>query len=79
MYESALQTVHDNINNYYNRFLLKEERLMRKNYRDLCEIAEAIRKRQANKARLVAKNHVHQFYQFMEREQRRRRGNSISD
>jgi DNA-binding FadR family transcriptional regulator len=73
LYESVLQTVHDNINSYYNQFLPKKEELMRKNYRDLSGILRAVEKRQASKARLLAQNHVSRFNRFMQKKKLKER------
>jgi len=69
LYESVLQTVHDNINSYYNQFLPKKEELMGKNYRDLAGILRAVEKRQISKARLLAQNHVSRFNRFMQKKE----------
>ena len=71
VYQSVLQTVHDNINRYYDQFLPKEEGIMRENYQDLCGIVKAVEDRQADKSRILAQDHVHRFYRFMEEKEKR--------
>ena len=71
VYQSVLQTVHDNINRYYDQFLPKEEEIMRENYQDLCGIVKAVEDRQAVKSRVLAQDHVHRFYRFMEEKEKR--------
>lgn len=71
VYQSVLQTVHDNINRYYDQFLPKEEEIMRENYQDLCGIVKAVEDRQAVKSRVLAQDHVHRFYRFMEEKEER--------
>ncbi len=66
VYESVLQTVHDNINRYYNRFLSKEGEIMKENYRDMCKIVKAVEDGQSKKARLLVQDHVNRFNRFME-------------
>jgi GntR family transcriptional repressor for pyruvate dehydrogenase complex len=66
VYESVLRTVHDHINRYYDRFLPKEERFMRENYRDLCNIVGAVQNGQPAEARRLAQDHVNRFNRFME-------------
>ncbi len=66
VYESVLQTVHENIYRYYDRFLPKEEDIIRQNYQDLCAIVKAVEKGQSPKARLLAQEHVNRFNRFME-------------
>ncbi len=71
VYQSVLQIVHDNINRYYDQFLPKEEEIMRENYQDLCGIVKAVEDRQAVKSRVLAQDHVHRFYRFMEEKEKR--------
>lgn len=66
VYESVLQMVHDNINRYYNRFLAKDESIMKENYRDLCEIVRAVEEGKAEEARELVRDHVNRFNRFME-------------
>ncbi len=66
VYETVLQTVHDNINRYYDRFLPMKQEFMKENYRDLCDIVRAVEKKQMAKARRLAQDHVSRFNQFME-------------
>lgn len=75
VYESVLQTVHDNINRYYDRFLPKEEEIMRVNYQDLRKILKAVENGQAAKARLLAQDHVNRFNRFMEEKEQQGIGN----
>jgi DNA-binding FadR family transcriptional regulator len=66
VYQTVLQTVHDNINQYYDRYLPKKEKHLRENYQDLCEIVKAVESHQAAEARLIAQHHVSRFNRFME-------------
>jgi GntR family transcriptional repressor for pyruvate dehydrogenase complex len=66
VYESVLRMVHDNIVRYYNRFLEKKIEIMEENYRDLCDIVEAIEGGRKDRARLIAREHVKRFNRFME-------------
>jgi DNA-binding FadR family transcriptional regulator len=73
IYLSVLHSVHDNIHRYYDRFLSMEARELQENYQDLCDLVEAVEKGQADKARELARDHVHRFNQYMEaREQAER-------
>jgi DNA-binding FadR family transcriptional regulator len=71
VYESVLQTVHNNIIRYYDRFLPRKEHNMKENYEDLCEIVTAVENGQAVKARVLAQDHVSRFNRFMEEGNRR--------
>jgi GntR family transcriptional regulator, transcriptional repressor for pyruvate dehydrogenase complex len=66
IYESVLQTIYDNIHRYFDQFLPREDNLLRENYRDLCEIVEAVENGQAAQAHLLVQNHVYRFNRLME-------------
>ncbi|HUV59186.1 MAG TPA: FadR/GntR family transcriptional regulator [Desulfatiglandales bacterium] len=66
IYESVLQTIYDNIHRYFDQFLPREEGLLRENYRDLCEIVEAVENGHAAQAHLLVQNHVYRFNRLME-------------
>jgi len=66
IYESVLKTIYDNIHRYFDQFLPREEGLLRENYRDLCEIVEAVENGQAAQVRLLVQNHVYRFNRLME-------------
>jgi len=66
VYESILQTVHDNIIRYYDRFLPRKKQNMLENYEDLCRIVKAVENGQPLIARLFAQDHVSRFNRFME-------------
>ena len=68
VYISILKTVHDNIHRYYERFLTMEDREIRENYTDLCEIVEAVTQRQSEQARELAQAHVWRFTRYMKRQ-----------
>jgi DNA-binding FadR family transcriptional regulator len=70
IYESILRTVHDNINRYYNDFLSKEEKIMKNNYRDMCNIVDAVEKGNAKKAQSLARDHVKLFNKYMEEKEK---------
>ncbi len=65
VYESVLQTVHENIDRYYNKFLTKEQSMMEENFRDMCNITMAIEKGNPDKAQSLARDHVKRFNKFM--------------
>ncbi len=67
IYISVLQSIHDNINRYYEQFLTMEEREMKENHQDLCRIVDAVEQGRADAARSMAKEHVNRFNQYMTR------------
>lgn len=69
MYEMILNTVHDNINRYYDRLLARDPRVMKRNYGDLCRMVEAVASGQASLARSIAQKHVRWFTRLMIRKQ----------
>jgi GntR family transcriptional regulator, transcriptional repressor for pyruvate dehydrogenase complex len=66
IYQSVLDSIHDNIHRYYDRFLSMDDRELQENYRDLCNIVESIETGNANEARRLAREHVHRFNAYMQ-------------
>ena len=71
IYRFILRTVHDNIHQYYNRFLAVGEEEMQENYNDLCNIIDAVAGGDAFRARNLARSHVKRFSQRMEKKKKR--------
>ena len=65
IYISVLQSVHENIHRYYDRFLSMDAPELRENYQDLHNLVNAIEKGQADEARRLARDHVRRFNQYM--------------
>jgi GntR family transcriptional repressor for pyruvate dehydrogenase complex len=61
----VLQTVHDNIHQYYESYLPREPEVLRENYRDLCEIVAAVSSGKAQQAQSLAQDHVRRFNRHM--------------
>jgi len=72
--ESNKQTVYDNIHRYFDRFLPRQEDILKENYEDLCEVIKAVEARQASKASLLVRGHVCKFNRLMENRARQERG-----
>jgi DNA-binding FadR family transcriptional regulator len=66
IYQSVLDSIHDNIHRYYDRFLSMDDRELQENYRDLCNLVESIETGNANEARRLAREHVHRFNAYMQ-------------
>ena len=66
IYISVLNSIHDNIHRYYDRFLSMEEPELKENYMDLCNIVMAIEKGDPDEACQLARSHVQQFNQYMQ-------------
>jgi GntR family transcriptional regulator, transcriptional repressor for pyruvate dehydrogenase complex len=67
VFESVLDTIYDNINRYFERFLPKESKILRDIYQDLSRITAAIESRDSNKAQSLLLDHVKRFNQLMEK------------
>jgi GntR family transcriptional regulator, transcriptional repressor for pyruvate dehydrogenase complex len=67
IYESVLSTVYENINRYFDRFLPKTLRILRRDYKDLCAIAAAVEQKDLEKAKSLVQRHVRRFNQKMEK------------
>ena len=65
IYISVLHSIHDNIHQYYDRFLSMEEPELKENYKDLCSIVAAVEDGHAELARSLAENHVQRFSRYM--------------
>lgn len=65
IYISILNTVHENIHRYFDRFLDMNEREMAENYEDLENIVDAMESRDAQRARELAQKHVRRFNRYM--------------
>jgi GntR family transcriptional regulator, transcriptional repressor for pyruvate dehydrogenase complex len=67
VYGLILRTVHDNIHEYYDRFLAGEKAEMAENMEDLEKIVDAVARRDAEGARILAQDHVHRFNRHMQK------------
>lgn len=70
--ESVLYTVYENIKQYLDQFLPRNSRMriMERTYRDLCNITEAIKKKNCDKAEFFVQDHVSRFNLMMEKGER---------
>jgi DNA-binding FadR family transcriptional regulator len=66
IYQSVLASIHDNIHRYYDRFLSMEERELKENFQDLCDLVDAIDKGNPDDARRLARGHVQRFNGYMQ-------------
>ncbi len=67
VYISVLNSIHDNIHRYYDRFLSMEEPELAENYRDLRDLVNAVECADAKRACRLAKRHVQRFNQYMQK------------
>ena len=77
IYMSVLHSVHDNIHRYYEQYLSMEEPELKENYQDLCELVQAVEKGQTDKARELARDHVHRFNQYMHKRKRTEKATKV--
>jgi GntR family transcriptional regulator, transcriptional repressor for pyruvate dehydrogenase complex len=71
IYLSVLRTIYGSIHRYFDIFLPRKEELLLENYRDLCEIVEAVEKGQASRVHLLVQTHVYRFNRIMEENARK--------
>ena len=69
IYICILKTIHDNIHQYFQRFLAMKKAKMLENYNDLVEIIHAVENGQADRARERTRMHVKQFNHYMLKQQ----------
>jgi DNA-binding FadR family transcriptional regulator len=67
VYISVLHSIHDNIHRYYDRFLSMDRPELEENYNDLCNLVNAIENGEVERARILAKDHVQRFNQYMKK------------
>jgi GntR family transcriptional repressor for pyruvate dehydrogenase complex len=65
IYGFVLRMVHGNIQKYYEAHPLKDERILKENYDDLCEIVRALEKKQATAVKSLVRGHVRRFNRYM--------------
>ena len=65
VYDFILQSVHDNIPSYYERYLDSSPSVLEENYQDLCALVQAVENRDTRAARRAAKAHVRRFHRYM--------------
>lgn len=70
LYRFILETVHDNIDRYYDRYLAVSDYELEENYRDLCNIIDAVSGRRPEEAAELARAHVTRFKSFMDNKKR---------
>jgi GntR family transcriptional repressor for pyruvate dehydrogenase complex len=66
IYQSVLASIHDNIHRYYDRFLSMDDPELQENYRDLCDLVDAIARADVKAARRLARDHVKRFNGYMQ-------------
>ena len=71
VYESILQTIYNNIHLYFDRFLPREERILKQNYRDLRKIVIAVEEGKTAEAHSLVQDHVCRFNRLMEKNQKK--------
>ncbi len=64
--EANLQSIHDNIQIYFNQYLPFSDALLMDNYEDLCKILDAVENKNSLAARQFAEIHVTKFNDLME-------------
>lgn len=65
IYIFVLETIHENIHRYYDRYLSMKRHELEENSRDLRDIADAIAEHKADEARVLAQSHVLRFNRRM--------------
>ncbi len=66
VYIFVLRSIHDNIHQYYDRFLDMSAQARRENQDNLNDIAQAVGRGRVDDARILAQSHVLRFHRHME-------------
>lgn len=77
VYESILQTIYNNIHLYFDRFLPREEKILKQNYRDLHKIVIAVQEGKTAEAHSLVQEHVCRFSRLMEKNQKQKTDSGI--
>jgi len=72
LYTFVLQSIHDNIHRYYDKFLTGCETEIKENFQDLLDIVKAIANKDPETASLMAIRHVRRFNSYMEIKKRQK-------
>ena len=67
IYRFILETIHDNIQRYYDKFLSAGDNELEENYQDLQQIIDAVCSKQVIEAGSLAREHVRKFSRYMDR------------
>ena len=67
IYRFIIETIHDNIQRYYDTFLSGGDNELEDNYRDLQQLIDAVCNKQIDEAGTLAKEHVRKFGVYMDR------------
>ena len=68
VYMSVLKMVHEKIMGLYEEYSFRGEKVLKKNYDELCNIVNAVEKGNAEEARSLAQDHVRYFNRYMKEE-----------
>jgi GntR family transcriptional repressor for pyruvate dehydrogenase complex len=70
LYIFILETLHDNIHRYYDKFLPGGPNQLEENYQDLCSIVGAVADHRTSDAMRLARVHVRRFNRYMKKRRR---------
>jgi DNA-binding FadR family transcriptional regulator len=79
LYISILKTLHDNIQLYFEQYLVMSETRMEQNFGELVEIVNAIERGDADHARELSRKHVRNFRSYMDEEAKAAMQQSLKD
>ncbi len=66
IYSFIIETIHDNIHRYYDKFLSGGDNELEENYKDLNRLVEAVCDKRVTEAGNLAKEHVRKFSRYMD-------------
>lgn len=67
IYRFIVETIHVNIQRYYDKFLTAGDNELEENYRDLSLIIDAVCNKQVTEAGFLAREHVRKFSRYMDK------------
>ena len=70
IYGFIVETIHANIDKYYDKYLVVGDSELEENYRDLCDIVQAVKDKRISDAGHLAREHVRRFNRHMDKKLR---------
>ncbi len=64
---AVLHMIHEKLLVNFDQFSFRKKEVLEENYQSLCDLVEAIKNREADKARILSQQHVTQFNNYMKK------------
>ena len=68
VFKAVLQMIHENILGFYDRYALKDREIREEDYKEICELIDAIEHGRTTEAKSLAQHHVRQNYRYFKKD-----------